>query len=131
MLEQYQSVRADVNVLAFVTQFIPLEVCDWPAKGSICYHPSILPKHRGASAINWTLMAGETETGFSLFYPDAGLDTGPVLLTRTTPVLPDDTVITIYKRFQDVRWLRGPLATVVAQVCAWTCVCSHPVFSVL
>ena len=49
---------------------------------SICFHPSLLPRHRGASAISWTLIEGDTTGGFSIFYPDAGLDTGDLLLTR-------------------------------------------------
>ena len=53
VLEQYQSVGADLNVLPFCTQFIPMEVINHPKHKSICYHPSILPKHRGASSISW------------------------------------------------------------------------------
>ena len=49
---------------------------------SICFHPSLLPRHRGASAISWTLIEGDTTGGFSIFYPDSGLDTGNLLLTR-------------------------------------------------
>lgn len=53
VLEQYRSVGAELNVLPFCTQFIPMDVINNPRHGSIVYHPSILPKHRGASAINW------------------------------------------------------------------------------
>ena len=53
ILREYQSVGADLNVMPFCTQFIPMDVIDSPKNGSIIYHPSILPKHRGASAINW------------------------------------------------------------------------------
>ena len=53
ILREYQSVGADLNVMPFCTQFIPMDVIDSPTNGSIIYHPSILPKHRGASAINW------------------------------------------------------------------------------
>jgi len=86
-------------VLAFVTQFIPMEVIDFPKHGSIIYHPSILPRHRGASAINWTLMCGDEVGGFTIFWADDGLDTGPILLTRETKIEPDDTVNSLYKRF--------------------------------
>ena len=51
--EQYQSIEADLNVLPFYTQFIPMEVINHLKHGSIIYHPSLLPRHRGASAINW------------------------------------------------------------------------------
>ena len=53
ILEEYKSVGADLNVLPFCSQFIPMEAIDFPKHGSIIYHPSLLPKHRGASAINW------------------------------------------------------------------------------
>merc|ERR1712004_630422 len=60
----------------------PPEVVNHPSLKSICYHPSLLPRHRGASAISWTLIEGDTQGGFSIFYPDDGLDTGDLLLTR-------------------------------------------------
>ena len=56
VLRQYQSVGADLNVLPFCTQFIPMDVIDFPQHHSIIYHPSLLPRHRGASAINWSVL---------------------------------------------------------------------------
>jgi hypothetical protein len=52
----HRCVALQVNVLAFVTEFIPMEVINYPKQGSIIFHPSLLPKHRGACAINWTIM---------------------------------------------------------------------------
>ena len=97
--EQYKAVNADLNVLAFCSQFIPMEVVNYPKHTSICYHPSILPRHRGASAINWTLMQGDKKAGFSIFYPDDGLDTGDILLQEECRVDPNETLDTIYNRF--------------------------------
>ena len=54
VLEEYKSFGADLNVLPFCTQFIPMDVINFPKHGSIIYHPSLLPRHRGASAINWS-----------------------------------------------------------------------------
>ena len=54
VLSQYKSVGAELNVLPYCTQFIPMEVITAPRHQSICYHPSLLPLHRGASAINWS-----------------------------------------------------------------------------
>ncbi|KRG03008.1 cytosolic 10-formyltetrahydrofolate dehydrogenase isoform X2 [Drosophila mojavensis] len=99
VLEQYRSVKAELNVLPFCSQFIPMEVIDGARLGSICYHPSILPRHRGASAISWTLIEGDEVAGFSIFWADDGLDTGPLLLQRQTNLEPTDTLDTIYKRF--------------------------------
>ncbi|XP_030378481.1 cytosolic 10-formyltetrahydrofolate dehydrogenase [Scaptodrosophila lebanonensis] len=99
VLEQYKSVGATLNVLPYCSQFIPMEVIDGAPLGSICYHPSILPRHRGASAISWTLIEGDEVAGFSIFWADDGLDTGPLLLQKQTVLEPTDTLDSIYKRF--------------------------------
>uniref|UniRef100_A0A8C5MIS4 Cytosolic 10-formyltetrahydrofolate dehydrogenase n=1 Tax=Leptobrachium leishanense TaxID=445787 RepID=A0A8C5MIS4_9ANUR len=99
VVEAYRSVGAELNVLPFCSQFIPMEVIDSPKHGSIIYHPSLLPRHRGASAINWTLIHGDKKAGFSVFWADEGLDTGPILLQRECKVEPNDTVDTLYNRF--------------------------------
>src|SRR6266436_3574226 len=72
------------------------EFLNIPTKGSIQYHPSLLPAYRGASAINWPIILGEKETGLSIFWPDNGLDTGAVLLQKKTPIGPRDTLGTVY-----------------------------------
>lgn len=99
VVAQYKEVGADLNVMPFCSQFIPMDVIEHPKHGSIVYHPSILPKHRGASAINWTLMSGSKYAGFTVFFADDGLDTGPVLLQRKTPIKMDDTLDDVYNRF--------------------------------
>jgi formyltetrahydrofolate dehydrogenase len=53
IVSKYKSLRAELNVLPFCSQFIPMDVIDYPRLKTICYHPSLLPKHRGVSAINW------------------------------------------------------------------------------
>ncbi|XP_046738256.1 cytosolic 10-formyltetrahydrofolate dehydrogenase isoform X2 [Diprion similis] len=99
VLDIYKGLDIDLNVLPFCSQFIPMEVINHPRYQSICYHPSILPRHRGASAISWTLIEGDKEAGFSIFWADDGLDTGPILLQRSCRLEPDDTLDTIYNRF--------------------------------
>ncbi|XP_013167806.1 PREDICTED: cytosolic 10-formyltetrahydrofolate dehydrogenase [Papilio xuthus] len=99
VLEEYKSVNADINVLPFCSQFIPMEVIMHPKYQSICYHPSILPRHRGASSINWTLIEGDTTCGLSIFWADDGLDTGPILLQKSFPATIDDTVDTLYNKY--------------------------------
>jgi len=99
VLEQYKSVGAELNVMPYCSQFIPLEVVNHPQYKSICFHPSLLPRHRGASAISWTLIEGDTTGGFSIFYPDSGLDTGNLLLTRNCNVSINDTVDSLYNNF--------------------------------
>ncbi|XP_051809873.1 mitochondrial 10-formyltetrahydrofolate dehydrogenase [Acanthochromis polyacanthus] len=99
VVDTYKAVGAELNVMPFCSQFIPMNVIDSPKHGSIIYHPSILPLHRGASAINWTLIQGDKKAGFSVFWADNGLDTGPILLQRECAVEPNDTVDTLYNRF--------------------------------
>jgi methionyl-tRNA formyltransferase len=94
--EQFIALNADLAVLAFVTQIVPPQVFSVPKLGSICFHPSILPKYRGASAINWALIKGERVTGLTIFWVDQGIDTGPILLQKTVAVEPDDTTGSLY-----------------------------------
>jgi methionyl-tRNA formyltransferase len=90
------SLNPDLAVLAFVTDIVPGKVLAVPKLGSICYHPSILPKYRGASAINWAVINGETKTGLTIFWVDAGIDTGDILLQKEVEVGPGDTTGEIY-----------------------------------
>lgn len=94
--EQFISLQADLAILAFVTQIVPPSVFSVPRLGSICFHPSLLPKYRGRSAINWALIKGESKTGVSLFWVDEGIDTGPILLQKEVAIDPDDTTGTLY-----------------------------------
>ena len=86
--EEFKALKPDLQVMAFVTLFVPEEFLNIPTHGSIQYHPSLLPAYRGASAINWPIIKGETETGLSIFWPDNGLDTGDVLMQKKTPIGP-------------------------------------------
>jgi methionyl-tRNA formyltransferase len=95
-IEQYKALRPELGVLAFVTQIVPTETLRCPDKGTIQYHPSLLPLHRGPSSINWPIVMGESETGLSIFWPDEGLDTGPLLLQKSIKIGPDDTLGVVY-----------------------------------
>src|SRR5512143_2064230 len=88
--------KADIGVMAFVLQFAPQEFVAIPQHGTIQYHPSLLPKYRGPSSINWPIIKGETETGLTIFRPSDGLDEGAVILQKKTPISPDDTLGTVY-----------------------------------
>jgi len=93
---QYRDLNPDLTVLAFVTTIIPPRFFELPARGAICYHPSILPRHRGASAINWAIIMGDAKTGLTIFWPDSGIDTGPILLQKEVEVGPEDTTGSLY-----------------------------------
>lgn len=90
------ALQADLAVLAYVTQIVPQNVFELPRLGSICFHPSLLPKYRGGSAIPWQLIKGERESGVTMFWVDPGIDTGPILLQKRAPIAPDDTAATLY-----------------------------------
>ena len=95
-IEQFTALESDLCVMAYVTEIVPTDIIDSPAKGTIQYHPSLLPLHRGPSSINWPIVLGESETGISIFWPDGGLDTGPLLLQKSIEINPDDTLGVVY-----------------------------------
>jgi methionyl-tRNA formyltransferase len=86
----------DLGVMAYVLQFAPQSFVNIPRYGTIQYHPSLLPRHRGPSSINWPVIMGETHTGITIFRPTDGLDEGPIVLQKTVAIGPDDTVGGIY-----------------------------------
>lgn len=92
----YKNLTPDLTVMAFVTDIIPARFFVVPTHGTINYHPSLLPRHRGASAINWAVIMGDTKTGLSIFWPDEGIDTGPILLQKEVDIGPDDTTGSLY-----------------------------------
>ena len=94
--EQLASHDADLCVMAYVLLFVPEEALNVPKYGSIQYHPSLLPWHKGPSSINWPIIMGKQKTGLSIFWPDNGLDTGPILLQKEVDIGPDDTLGSIY-----------------------------------
>jgi methionyl-tRNA formyltransferase len=93
---EYRMLSPDLTVMAFVTTIIPERFFDVPSHGTICYHPSLLPRHRGASGINWAVIMGDSKTGLSIFWPDEGIDTGPILLQKEIAIGPEDTTGSLY-----------------------------------
>jgi methionyl-tRNA formyltransferase len=94
--EAMVSLKADLGVLAFVTDIIPPRVFNAPKLGSIGYHPSLLPRRRGSSAINWAVINGETHSGLTIFWVDRGIDTGDILLQKMVEIGPSETTGEIY-----------------------------------
>jgi len=94
--KQLGSHDADLCVMAYVLLFVPEEALNVPKYGSIQYHPSLLPWHKGPSSINWPIIMGKKKTGLSIFWPDNGLDTGPILLQKEVDIEPDDTLGSVY-----------------------------------
>ena len=94
--DAYVKLKPELAILAFVTDIIPEKLLTIPSLGTICYHPSLLPRHRGASAINWAIIMGDTRTGLTIFWVDKGIDTGPILLQKEVEIGPNDTAGTLY-----------------------------------
>jgi methionyl-tRNA formyltransferase len=93
---EYRNLNPDLTIMAFVTTITPARFFDVPSNGTICYHPSLLPRHRGASGINWAVIMGDKKTGLSIFWPDEGIDTGPILLQKEIDIGPEDTTGSLY-----------------------------------
>ncbi len=91
-----KALKPDLFVLAFVSDIVPYEISKMAAQGGINYHPSLLPKYRGASAINWAIIKGEEETGVTIHYIDEGVDTGDIILQEKVEILPQDTMGSLY-----------------------------------
>jgi methionyl-tRNA formyltransferase len=89
--ERLRALGAEIAVVVAFGQILPQAVLDAPARGSINIHGSLLPKYRGAAPIQWAIIRGETVTGITTFQMDAGMDTGPILMTADTPIGPEET----------------------------------------
>ncbi len=89
-LSQLRGLNPDLMVVVAYGQILPQTILDLPAHGCLNVHTSLLPKYRGAAPIQWAIADGEPETGVTIMKMDAGLDTGPVLSMRRTPILPTD-----------------------------------------
>jgi methionyl-tRNA formyltransferase len=90
------SLAADLGIMAYVLQFVPQEFANIPRHGTIQFHPSLLPRYRGPSSINWPIIRGDTASGLTIFRPTDGLDEGPVILQKEISIGPDDTLGSVY-----------------------------------
>jgi methionyl-tRNA formyltransferase len=94
--DELRTLSPDLVVMAYVTLFVQEEFLNLPTHGTIQYHPSLLPLHRGPSSINWPIIQGAKRTGLSIFWPDNGLDTGPILLQKEVDIKEGDTLGSLY-----------------------------------
>lgn len=94
--EALRGLQADLGVMAYVLQFAPDSLTRIPRLGTIQYHPSLLPRYRGPSSINWPIIRGDTRTGLTIFRPTEGLDEGPVILQKQCDIGPDETLGDVY-----------------------------------
>jgi methionyl-tRNA formyltransferase len=91
-----KGLQVDLGIMAYVLQFAPDSFVKVPRLGTIQYHPSLLPRYRGPSSINWPIIRGDTRTGLTIFRPTEGLDEGPMVLQKECDIGPDDTLGDVY-----------------------------------
>lgn len=96
VLDALRGLDTDLAIMAYVLQFVPQSFCQIPRHGTIQFHPSLLPRHRGPSSINWPIMLGRDRTGLTIFRPVDGLDEGPIILQKDVEIGPDDTAGSLY-----------------------------------
>ena len=94
--EALKGLAVDLGIMAYVLQFAPDSFTQLPRLGTIQYHPSLLPKYRGPSSINWPILRGDAGTGLTIFRPNEGLDEGPIVLQKECPIGPDETLGDVY-----------------------------------
>lgn len=91
---------ADLLCIHAGRRILPPAVFLAPRRGSINFHPSLLPRHRGAAPSYWVLRQGDRETGITSHMVDAGIDTGPLIAQQAVPVCPEDTLDTLIERLK-------------------------------
>jgi methionyl-tRNA formyltransferase len=97
-VDELQRLAPDLQVVVAYGQILPRSVIDIPRLGTVNVHGSLLPRFRGAAPIQWAIAAGDAETGVTTMLIDEGLDTGPLLGSRATPILPDETAADLEAR---------------------------------
>ncbi|HXF82756.1 MAG TPA: methionyl-tRNA formyltransferase, partial [bacterium] len=102
VLAQLRALAPDVLVTVAYGRIIPPELLELPRLGAINLHPSLLPRHRGASPIAAALLAGDTETGVTVMYQTMELDAGDIILQRRVPIDPQDTARTLEEKLAHV-----------------------------
>jgi methionyl-tRNA formyltransferase len=98
VIDQIRELQPDLIVVVAFGQILPKALLDIPPYGCVNVHASLLPRYRGAAPLNWCLVNGETETGVTTMLMDVGLDTGPMLLKKATPIEPDEGIDTLHDR---------------------------------
>lgn len=94
--QRFVALQPELLVFAYVTDIVRKRVLEVARRGAIQFHPSLLPQHRGRTAMNWSLISGEERTGLTVFWVDEGMDTGPILLQRDVTIGREDSVGSLY-----------------------------------
>ncbi len=102
VIEQIRELRPDLIVVVAFGQILPRALLEIPPQGCVNVHASLLPRYRGAAPLNWCIVNGETETGVTTMLMDVGLDTGPMLLRKATPIGPDEDIHSLHDRMSEL-----------------------------
>jgi methionyl-tRNA formyltransferase len=100
--QELAAIQADLMVVVAYGLILPRAVLQTPSLGCINVHASVLPRWRGAAPIQRSILAGDRQTGITIMQMDEGLDTGDMLLVRTTPINDDDTAQSLHDRLADI-----------------------------
>lgn len=98
VLETLRGLAPELQIVVAYGQILPPALLGLPLRGSVNVHASLLPAYRGAAPIQWAIVNGENETGVTTLLLDEGLDSGPTLLARRTPIGPDETAAELTPR---------------------------------
>jgi methionyl-tRNA formyltransferase len=101
-MNQLRAWTPDLIVVAAFGQILRQEVLELPAHGCLNVHASLLPRWRGASPIQASILAGDSETGVTIMRMDKGLDTGPIISQRAIPISPDETARTLSEKLAEL-----------------------------
>lgn len=101
-IEEIRSLEPDLIVVVAFGQILPKALLEIPKYGCINVHASLLPRYRGAAPLNWCIINGESETGVTTMMMDVGLDTGDMLLKKSTPIDPDEDTRSLHDRMSQV-----------------------------
>ena len=101
-VETLKSIPADIFVVAAYGQILSKEILDMPKYGAVNIHASLLPKYRGAAPIQWAIINGEQVSGITIMQMDEGLDTGPMLLHRSTILDNMETGASLHDKLADI-----------------------------
>ena len=109
--------KPDLIIVAAYGQILPKEILDIPKRGSLNVHPSLLPKYRGASPIQYAILNGEKKTGVTIILMDEKMDRGPILNQRALEIEKDETATTLYQKLANLgasllmetipKWMQG------------------------
>jgi methionyl-tRNA formyltransferase len=101
-MDELRALAPELQVVVAYGQILPRAVIDLAPRGTINVHSSLLPRYRGAAPIHWAILNGDPETGVTTMMIDEGLDTGPILLARATPIGPAETTPELEGRLSQI-----------------------------